>query len=313
MSPTFPPAFPVPALSARPLAALLGAVLGGCMSWAVLLTPVHAQAQDVRTLLNRLNRLETDVQTLNQQVYRGTAAPAPLDGRADGAPGGLPSSLAADFEVRLTRMEREIQVLTGKYEEAAFAASQVRDRLDTLRTDLDYRLSEIESKLSAGDTAEAEPSGQARQPDQPAARPEQDQARSTVATLPDGSAQEQYDHAFGLLRDADYANAESALQQFLGNHGDHALAPNAQYWLAETYYARQKYRDAAVTFAEGYQMNPTGSKAPDNLLKLGMSLAALNQREDACLTLTQLGSEFPDASATIKRRAEQERGRLGCS
>lgn len=293
---------------------LCAALLAGCAFVAV--QPGAVRAQDVQSLLNRLNRLENDVQTLNQQVYRG--GDQPVQGTVGGA--GLSSDLAADFEVRLTRLERELQVLTGRYEEAAYGVSQMRDRLDTLQSDLDYRLSEIESKLSAADTAAASPSGETRGPSSQArqSRPAQDepaprQQAAISGMLPDGPAQQQYDYAFGLLRAADYPKAEAALQEFLKTHPDHGLATNAQYWLAETYYVRQKYKDAAVAFAEGYQKAPTGSKAPDNLLKLGMSLAALNQKDDACLTLTQLGREFPDASAAIKRRSEQERSRLGCS
>jgi tol-pal system protein YbgF len=311
--------------AARRLCAVL---LAGCAF--VVVQPGMVRAQDVQLLLNRLNRLENEVQTLNQQVYRGGGQPVPGTAAA-GA--GLGSNIAADFEVRLTRLERELQVLTGRYEEATYGVAQMRERLDTLQSDLDYRLSEIESKLSTGDTAAAEPSGEARRPSgqsQPAQQggaprteapqqqaPQQQapqqQAAVPSGALPNGSAQQQYDYAFGLLRSADYPKAEAALQDFLKAHPDHSLAPNAQYWLAETYYVRQKYRESAVAFAEGYQKAPKGSKAPDNLLKLGMSLAALSQRDDACLTLTQLGREFPDASAAIKRRSEQERSRLGCS
>jgi tol-pal system protein YbgF len=308
----------------------LAAALAVACAVAGAALPGVAGAQDLQSLMNRINRLETDVDTLNRQVYRGGGAPAPLTGQAAPAAGGVPSSLAADFEVRLTRIERELQVLTGKYEETAYGVAQARERLDTLQSDLDYRLSEIESRLSGGnagtDTGAAQPSGQAPRPNQQAASSAngagQNQGNQTQAagtqtaaaggSLPTGSAQEQYDHAFGLLRNADYPQAEAALQQFISGHPDHALASNAQYWLAETYYVRQKYREAAVAFAEGYQKNPKGSKAPDNLLKLGMSLAAMNQRDDACLTLAQLDQEFPDASAIIKRRADQERGRLGC-
>lgn len=314
--------FPLPGVlprgTARSARRLCAVLLAGCAF--ALAAPVPASAQDVQILLNRLNRLENEVQTLNQQVYRGGGGQA-VQGGAAGSGAGLPSNVAADFEIRLTRLERELQVLTGRYEEATYGVAQMRERLDRLQSDLDYRLTEIESKLSAGDTAAAQPSGETRRPSaqaQPApsggaARSEAPQQQAAAGTLPGGSAQQQYDYAFGLLRDADYPRAEAALQQFLAAHPDHALAPNAQYWLAETYYVRQKYKESAVAFAEGYQKAPKGAKAPDNLLKLGMSLAALNQREDACLTLTQLGREFPDASAAIKRRSDQERSRLGCS
>ena len=75
---------------------------------------------------------------------------------------------------------------------------------------------------------------------------------------------------------------------------------------------RGKYADAAVSFAEAYQENPKGNKAPDSLLKLSMSLAGADKVTDACGTLDALKSKYPNAAATIKARAEQERARLKC-
>ncbi|MEE9480207.1 MAG: tetratricopeptide repeat protein, partial [Kiloniellales bacterium] len=87
---------------------------------------------------------------------------------------------------------------------------------------------------------------------------------------------------------------------------------NAKYWLGETHYVRGQYHDAAITFAEGYQQYPTSKKAPDNLLKLGKSLAALGETTDACGTYSELTRRFPNASATILQQADQERRRLAC-
>ena len=84
------------------------------------------------------------------------------------------------------------------------------------------------------------------------------------------------------------------------------------YWLGETYYVREKFAEAAVTFAEGYEKHPGSPKTADNLLKLGFSLARLQRSEDACVALAQLSDEFPNASTTIKRRAMTEGKRIGC-
>jgi tol-pal system protein YbgF len=215
-----------------------------------------------------------------------------------------------------------LQTLTGKYEETVFGISQARERLDKLSSDLEYRLSELESKLSAAPApaeSQSAPPAKGRNetaaatpPKAPPAQAAQQQA-TAAAKLPTGSAQEQYDYAFGLLRAADYANAEVALGTFIKSHPDNSLTSNAHYWLGETYYVRGKYGDAAAAFAEGYQKFPKSSKAADNLLKLGMSLGQLNQKKEACLSFAELGNKFPDASAAIKRRADQERGRLNCS
>ncbi len=91
------------------------------------------------------------------------------------------------------------------------------------------------------------------------------------------------------------------------------LAGNAKYWLGETFYVRQDYQQAAVTFAEAYQEYPNSGKAPDNLLKLGMSLSALGSSSDACGTFAELLKRYPKAAATILRRAKQEQRRLACS
>jgi tol-pal system protein YbgF len=130
--------------------------------------------------------------------------------------------------------------------------------------------------------------------------------------LPDGSPAEQYEHAFGLLRQADYGTAERALAAFLEAHPDHELAGNAKYWLGETYYVRGNYSQAAVTFAEGFQNYGDSSKAADNLLKLGMSLARLDRDDDACGIFGELLNRFPDAPNNILQRARREQERLEC-
>jgi tol-pal system protein YbgF len=130
--------------------------------------------------------------------------------------------------------------------------------------------------------------------------------------LPAGSPEEQYQYAWGLLRGQDYPGAEAALRSFIGQHPQHTLAGNAQYWLGETYYVRKDYRQAAVAFAEGYQNYPNSAKAPDNLLKLGLALAQIGEKADACEAFAQLGRQFPTAPQSLKDRAQRERQRLTC-
>jgi tol-pal system protein YbgF len=130
--------------------------------------------------------------------------------------------------------------------------------------------------------------------------------------LPSGSTTAQYNHAFGLLKQANYPAAEAAFKAFLAQHPKDPMAGNAQYWLGETYYTRARYLDAASAFAEGYKRYPKSAKAADDLLKLGMSLARANQKQNACLVLTQLGRDFPHPGAAIKAHAAAEKKRLGC-
>jgi tol-pal system protein YbgF len=137
-------------------------------------------------------------------------------------------------------------------------------------------------------------------------------APPTVRSMPSGSTSEQYNHAFGLLKQADYPAAEVALKAFVEQHPNDPMAGNAQYWLGETFYTRGRYAEAASAFAEGYKRYPKSSKAADELLKLGMSLGRANQKQNACVVLAQLDHDFPAPGAAIKERATTEKKRLGC-
>lgn len=314
---TFAPTYRTAARPGSIVAAALAAVL--LMGSAP--TAALAQRADMDQVMSRIQRLETEIQTLSREVYRGgggRSAPA-------GAGGGVPSAVAGDFEVRLQRMESDMQQLTGKYEETAFAVSQLRDRLEKLAADIDFRLSRLEQgqgggvpgAATGGAAAPSAPvAGGAAAPAAPAPaearKPAGQETASLPSQLPTGSAQEQYDYAFNLIRVADYAGAEQAFAQFLKQHPKDALASNAQYWLAETLYVRGKFKEAAVAFAEGYQKFPKSQKAPDSLLKLAMSLGSVNAKDDACIALRTLETDYKDAPATIKRRADMEKSRLKC-
>lgn len=132
------------------------------------------------------------------------------------------------------------------------------------------------------------------------------------SSLPVGSASEQYNVAFGLLKQADYPAAEEALKTFIAQHPSDPLAGTAQYWLGDTYYQRGRYAEAASAFAEGYKNYPKGAKAPDDLLKLAMSLARANQKQNACVAFAQLDRDFPHQQGAVKERAIEEKKRLGC-
>ena len=116
-----------------------------------------------------------------------------------------------------------------------------------------------------------------------------------------------------LLRAGDYGGAERGLQLFLELNPDHALAANAAYWLAETYYVRKNYAAAAAAFARNYRnYGKSAPKAPDNLLKLGMSLEGLGEKDKACLSYGELDKEFPNAPVHIQQALARERARADC-
>ncbi|HEY0832713.1 MAG TPA: tol-pal system protein YbgF [Azospirillum sp.] len=267
-----------------------------------------ALAQDAGQL-RRLERLE--------------AGAAALGSRVEVAQADMPHSLAADFEVRLQRLERSLSELTGRYEEAVYQMGQLKDRLERINGDVDYRLQQLEKGgggLGGGPVAQA-PAAAAKAPEKPADKPAPatappaaaKPADTKVAALPPGAGPEkQYEHAFELLSKADYERSEKEFREFLTRNKSHTLAGNAQYWLGETYYVRNKFVEAASAFAEAIQKYPKGTKAPDSLLKLGMSLAQLKQNADACTAFGQLVTKFPNASTNVKRRAETERRKLNC-
>jgi len=145
---------------------------------------------------------------------------------------------------------------------------------------------------------------------------DQDNQQATAGTAPYAlqgtTPDEQYQFAFDLMRQTKYADAEKALSTFVDEYPEHPLAGNASYWLGETYYVRKDYNNAALTFAETFKKYPQSGKAPDSLLKLGMSLAALGETADACKAFHELGARYPKALDAVKERATKERAKNGC-
>ena len=127
-----------------------------------------------------------------------------------------------------------------------------------------------------------------------------------------GSVTDQYKAAFALLGERDYKGAEAAFKAFLQKHPTDPLAANARYWLGETYFGREDYVTAASAFAEAYQRDPQGPKAPEDLLKLAISLGKQGRKTDACVSFARLDKTFPTMSASLKDRVSRERQHLGC-
>ncbi len=303
---------------------LKATVLAICLAVA----PAAAQSGDVRQLMSRLDRIERDLVIIQRQLYRGDAPTAPgaaaAQPAAAGSGGAIAPTMAARLELRLSELEGMIQQLTGQLERNGFTLQGLGETVEKLSGDVEFRFQRLEggggamaaAEPAAGDVTAQPPAAMAAATamivpaPQPAiaAMP----ASVVVPALPEGTPEEQYKHAFSLLRQADYAEAERALTAFLEAHPEHPRAANAHYWLGETYYARKDFTQAAVAFAKGYQRFPDGAKAQDNLLKLALSLGSLGKQPEACASLAQLATQFPDASPTIRRRAGVESERLGC-
>ena len=348
---------------------LVGVAVVGVVSGV----PAFAQSADMQSLVDRLDRLERDVQALDRQVYRGETPPASALKPAAPDAGENGSAYAARVAERVSQLETELRQVTGNVEDMNYKVETIGKRLDKLVSDIDYRLSALEhrqpgaSSQSEGGspsmTQGAAPAGpppisgvprtasvsevgpqtggpvtgtgslgtitgsqldkfrqgKGEKPSSEAPAPAKAQQQASVPAtpqstkvLPAGTPKEQYQFALSLLRSAEYDKAESAFQEFVDSHPDDTLTPNARYWLGETYYVRGDYVRAADVFLAGYRQNPKSPKAPDSLLKLGMSLNALDKKKEACATFGKLSEDFPDAPASVQRVLQREKERAGC-
>ena len=144
-----------------------------------------------------------------------------------------------------------------------------------------------------------------------------DDSIETVSLSPDAATQTEtpeslYERSNESLLRRQFGDAETGFSTFLQKYPDHSLAGSAQYWLGETYYAQNDYKRAAANFLQGYKKYPTGRRAPDSLLKLGVSLNRLGQGEQACAAFAAVSTEYPKA-VDARKRAQAEAKRAGCA
>ena len=96
------------------------------------------------------------------------------------------------------------------------------------------------------------------------------------------------------------------LREFVLSNPEHELAGNAQYWYAETFRIRQLYTDAASAYLEGYQKYPKGEKAPINLLKLGVSMVQIGEKDQGCKMINGVEKQYPKANQSVIQKAKYE-------
>jgi tol-pal system protein YbgF len=284
-----------------------------------------AYADDVSA---RLNRMENEIQTLSRTVFRGDAPP----------PGSFaPSEDAAGTELRIQQMETQIRGLTGKIEEQGYQLDQIKAQIDRITADnmnaatmapaagtpqnIGQNIGQNNLQGSVVSPA-YDPSYQPPQPHENGGYQWNSQNSvpdTSTASLgamnasgaPDNASQA-YEAAFALLKNGDYAGAEKGFQNFMASYPGHPLSGNAEYWLGESYYARGDFAKATRIFAESYKKDSKGPKAADNLLKLGMSLAGMGKKNDACVALKQIEKEFANVAGPVLNRAQEEMTRAGC-
>ncbi len=126
------------------------------------------------------------------------------------------------------------------------------------------------------------------------------------------SEEDAYQTAYSLILSGDYKEAERSFKGYLDAYPEGTRAADAAFWLGEAQYSQGKYKDAAETFFNTYKAYGTSEKAPEVLLKLGMSLAALDNRDTACATLKEIPKRFPKASKIVITKVANEQARLGC-
>lgn len=313
------------------------------------LRPASAQgvsSSEVRTLNDQVGQVQRELNVLQRHVYQDVGTQGSGTELAQAGPGGN----FADMQVRIEEIESSLRQMNGRMEEINHRVTVLNDRLDKFSSDLEFRLNSAQP--SAGGTVAPQDQDPAQIPITPPAlaatspapqltpppgsgdpnrapsqsgvlgtlSPGDAQSASPAAQaspdagnpLPSGSPEEQYKYAFSLLTKSDYPGAERALHAFLAAHPTHQLAGNAQYWLGESYYVRNDFNNAARAFAIGFQKYPKSAKGPDNLLKLGLSLAALKKTKEACQSYGMLKSEFPKAPQEVMRRAAAEQKHLRC-
>ena len=130
--------------------------------------------------------------------------------------------------------------------------------------------------------------------------------------LPKGTPKEKYEFAISFLKVGDYETAELALREFIDTNNKHDLAGSAQYWYAETFRIRQLFQDAATAYLDGYEKYPNSSKAPINLLKLGVSLVQIGEKDQGCSMITGVSKQYPKANQSVLQKAKYEEKKFDC-
>ena len=249
--------------------------------------------------------------------------------------------------LKLSEIEKQFQELTNKFEEINFKLDKLSTRLSKVQADSQLRFQQIENKtilnnlsedqklssLNTNNDSEKILPGSSQPQDlgsisykdtETDLKEQQTQSIESTTTvltetfeteekiLPEVTPEKQYEFATSFLKIGDYNTAERAFREFVITNSSHKLAGNAQYWYAETFRIRQLYTDAASAYLEGYQKYPKSEKAPINLLKLGVSLVQIGEKDQGCLMITGVEKQYPKADQSILQKAQYEEKKFEC-
>ncbi len=289
-----------------------------------------------------LELIQTDLKTLEKAVYSdvsndSSTSSSSLDQNAE--------DVLTRHLLKLSEIENQFQELTNKFEEINFKLDKLSNRLSKVQADNQLRFQELEDgiTISSDDNKKVTsiPKEETKKALPGSSEPQdlgsvsykdtetnltiqQTQSIETTGTivteifqseeklLPDESPEKQYEFATSFLKVGDYNTAERALREFVNTNSEHELAGNAQYWYAETFRIRQLYTDAASAYLDGYQKYPKSEKAPINLLKLGVSLVQIGEKDQGCLMITGVEKQYPKANQSVLQKAKYEEKKFEC-
>ena len=289
-----------------------------------------------------LEQLQNDIKTLEKAVYSGSMQ---LDNdNLNLSSNNNSEDVLTRHLLKLSELENQFQQLTNKFEEINFKLDKLSNRMSKVQADNQIRFQDLETvltldgsekkitkKLDSGDevlpgssqpqelgsisykdTATTETSQQTQSVDTTATIvTETFQAEEKI--LPNEAPDKQYEFATSFLKVGDYSTAERAFREFVQTNPEHNLAGNAQYWYAETFRIRQLYTDAASAYLEGYQKYPKGEKAPINLLKLGVSMVQIGEKDQGCKMINGVEKQYPKANQSVIQKAKYESQKFECN
>jgi len=303
---------------------------------------------DNHNIYETLEIIKNDLKTLERAVYSGSIEIKKSNNEDINIELDTNSEdVLTRHLLKLSEVEDQFRQLTNKFEEINFKLDKLSNRLSKIQADNQLRFQDIESMVISGDTTKkltSKPKIDSKNEILPGSSQPQDlgtisykdtetletsqqiQSVDTTASvvtetfqaeekiLPqDLSPKKQYEFATSFLKVGDYNTAERAFREFVLTNGDHELAGSAQYWYAETFRIRQLYTDAASAYLEGYQKYPKGSKAPINLLKLGVSMVRIGEKDQGCKMINGVQLQYPQANQSVIQKAKYESKKFECT
>ncbi len=296
---------------------------------------LNAEEEEIylKAISDQIQVITKDLKTLEKAVYKKSEITTNIS-QSSISSDGLNEDIMTKHLLKLNEIENQFRELTNKFEEVNFKLDKLSTRVTKIQSDTQLRFSDIESGSSLSSTEKTFLPGTSKPQDfgaspgyQSSKLPTEqkinsiESAKTVIAEepekkeslLPDKSPEEQYDFAVSFMKIGDYETAEFALKEFIEKNKDHDLAGSAQYWYGETFRIRQLYSDAATAYLDGYQNYPKSKKAADNLLKLGITMVQLGEKDQGCKMISGLKKEYPKASKSVLQKAQYEQKKFKCN